>query len=52
MENYIKVGIGVMILNENKILLGHRTKNKKDIINIDARKSVCYNIIIYGGTLK
>ncbi len=30
MENNIKVGIGVMILNENKILLGHRAKNKKD----------------------
>ena len=30
MENNIKVGIGVMILNENKILLGHRVKNKKD----------------------
>ena len=30
MENHIKVGIGVMILNENKILLGHRAKNKKD----------------------
>ncbi len=30
MENYIRVGIGVMILNENKILLGHRAKNKKD----------------------
>lgn len=30
MEKYIKIGIGVMILNENKILLGHRSKNKKD----------------------
>ena len=30
MENHIRVGIGVMILNENKILLGHRAKNKKD----------------------
>ena len=30
MENYIRVGIGVMILNENKILLGNRAKNKKD----------------------
>ncbi len=30
MENNIKVGIGIMILNENKILLGHRAKNKKD----------------------
>ncbi len=30
MDNYIRIGIGVMILNENKILLGHRAKNKKD----------------------
>ena len=30
MENYIKIGIGVMILNKNKILLGHINKNKKD----------------------
>ena len=30
MERYIKIGIGVMILNENKILLGHRAKNKQD----------------------
>lgn len=30
MENYIRVGIGVMILDQNKILLGHRSKNKKD----------------------
>lgn len=31
MEQYIKVGIGIMILDGNKILLGHRNKNKKDI---------------------
>ena len=30
MNNYIKIGIGVMILDGNKILLGHRAKNKKD----------------------
>lgn len=30
MDNHIKVGIGVMILDNNKILLGHRCKNKKD----------------------
>ena len=30
MDNYIKIGIGVMILDGNKILLGHRSKNKKD----------------------
>ena len=28
MEQYIKIGIGVMILDNNKILLGHRIKNK------------------------
>ena len=41
MENYIKVGIGVMILNENKILLRHRAKNKKDtgrIFKVDCWK--------------
>ena len=30
MEQYIKIGIGVMILDGNKILLGHRAKDKKD----------------------
>ena len=30
MENIIKVGVGVMILNDNKILLGHRSKDRKD----------------------
>lgn len=30
MENYVKVGVGVMILKENEILLGHRSKNKMD----------------------
>ena len=30
MNNNIKVGIGVMILDGNKILLGHRSKNRKD----------------------
>ena len=30
MENIIKVGLGVMIKNENKVLLGHRAKNRKD----------------------
>lgn len=30
MQNVIKVGIGVMILNGNKVLLGHRATNKKD----------------------
>lgn len=29
MDKYIKVGIGVMILDGNKILLGHRAKDKK-----------------------
>lgn len=30
MNKYIKVGIGVMLLDDNKILLGHRAKDKKD----------------------
>ena len=30
MEQYIKIGIGVMILDENKILLGHRAKDKEN----------------------
>ncbi len=30
MENNVRVGIGVMIFNENKILLGHRAKKQKD----------------------
>ena len=30
MDKYIKIGIGVMILDGNKILLGHRSKNRKD----------------------
>lgn len=29
MDKYIKIGIGVMILDGNKILLGHRAKDKK-----------------------
>ncbi len=30
MENIIKVGVGVMILKDNKILLGHRSPTRKD----------------------
>ena len=30
MENFIKVGIGVLIFNENKILLGHRAVKSED----------------------
>ena len=30
MEQYIKIGLGVMILDGNKILLGHIAKDKKD----------------------
>ena len=29
-ENNIKIGIGIMILNKDKILLGHRPANRKD----------------------
>ena len=31
MNQIIKVGIGIMILNDNKILLGHRTEGSKSI---------------------
>lgn len=30
MENIIKVGIGIMIRDGNKVLLGHRIKDRKD----------------------
>lgn len=30
MDKFIKVGIGVMILDDNKVLLGHRSKDEKD----------------------
>lgn len=30
MENYVRVGIGIMIKDGNKVLLGHRSKNRKD----------------------
>ncbi len=30
MENIIKVGLGIMIKDGNKILLGHRAKTRKD----------------------
>ena len=30
MDKFIKVGRGVMILDDNKVLLGHRSKDKKD----------------------
>ena len=30
MDKFIKIGVGVMILDGNKVLLGHRAKDKKD----------------------
>lgn len=30
MENNIKVGVGVLLIKENKVLLGHRVKDAKD----------------------
>lgn len=30
MENCVRVGIGIMIKDGNKVLLGHRSKNRKD----------------------
>lgn len=41
MNEYIKVGIGVMIIKENKILLGHRVKNGKDTGGIYEPDSWC-----------
>lgn len=41
MKEYIKVGIGIMILQDNKILLGHRTKNSKDTGGIHEPDSWC-----------
>lgn len=46
MENFIKVGISVMILNGNKILLGHRSKNKKDeLLKLQVLSSLFFNKI-------
>ena len=30
MSNVVRVGIGVMVLNDNKVLLGHRLAKRKD----------------------
>lgn len=30
MNNVVRVGIGVMILKDNKVLLGHRLSKRKD----------------------
>lgn len=30
MQQHIKIGVGVMVLHEGKILLGHRAKDKED----------------------
>lgn len=41
MDNIIKVGIGIMILKNNKILLGHRVKNGDDTGGIYEPDSWC-----------
>lgn len=41
MENMVKVGIGVMILQDGKILLGHRAKKAKDTGGIYEPDSWC-----------
>lgn len=41
MENIIKVGIGVMVLKDNRILLGHRVKNGRDTGGIYEPDSWC-----------
>lgn len=38
---YIKIGIGVLIIHENKILLGHRVQNAKDTGGIYEPDSWC-----------
>ena len=41
MQNYIKVGIGVMVLDGNKVLLGHRVEHAKDTGGIYEPGSWC-----------
>lgn len=41
MEHVIKVGIGVMVLKENRILLGHRVQNGRDTGGIYEPDSWC-----------
>lgn len=41
MNNYIKIGIGVLILDDNKILLGHRVHKAKDTGGIYEPDSWC-----------
>ena len=49
MDKFIKVGIGVMILDDNKVLLGHRSKDKKGtggIFEIISSASTIHNWLI------
>ena len=49
MDKFIKVGIGVMILDDNQVLLGHRSKDKKDtggIFEIISSSSTIHNWLI------
>ena len=39
--NYIKVGLGIMIIENNKVLLGHRVTNGKDTGGIYEPDSWC-----------
>ena len=39
--NYIKVGLGIMLLKDNKVLLGHRVINGKDTGGIYEPDSWC-----------
>ena len=39
--NYIKVGFGIMLLKDNKVLLGHRVTNGKDTGGIYEPDSWC-----------
>lgn len=54
MEDIIKVGIGIMVFKDNKILLGHRTQKSQDTGGIYEPDSWClpggkqeYNETIY-----
>ena len=41
MNNIIKIGVGVIILDNNKVLLGHRCNNYKDTGGIHENDSWC-----------
>lgn len=59
MENVIKVGLGIMIKDGNKVLLGHRSKSRKDTGGIHEPDSWTfpggkqeYNETIFDGAMR